>query len=128
VSGQEISSWSALDSQLDARASQSISLTLQRGDDAIDVRLPAHAEPEDALSIGVLPNAHPVVARVESGKSAERAGLRPGDRIVEFGGEAVRGVDDLHRVLTAERIGVPSGVTILRSGARQQVTVVPKEV
>ena len=40
----------------------------------------------------------------------------------------ITGVDDLHRVLTAERIGVSNTLTILRNGARQQVTVVPKEV
>jgi S1-C subfamily serine protease len=39
----------------------------------------------------------------------------------------VTGVDDLHRVLTAERIGVLSTMTILRNGARQQVTVTPEE-
>ena len=48
------------------------------------------------------------------------AGGEPADR-TEIG------VDDLHRVLTAERIGVPSVVTILRNGERWQLTVVPKE-
>jgi hypothetical protein len=36
-------------------------------------------------------------------------------------------VDDLHRALTAERIGVPNTMTVLRSGGRQQVRVVPEE-
>jgi len=122
VSGQEISSWSALDSQLDARASQSISLTLQRGDDAIDVRLPAHAEPEDALSIGVLPNAHPVVARVESGKSAERAGLRPGDVIVSIGGEPTNVTTDVAGVV-ASASGHAVSVEILREGQSRSLTL-----
>jgi S1-C subfamily serine protease len=39
----------------------------------------------------------------------------------------VAGLDDLHRRLTAERIGVPSPLTILRRGERRQVTVVPAE-
>ena len=37
--------------------------------------------------------------------TAARSGLRPGDSVVALDGEAVAGVDDLHRLLTAERIG-----------------------
>jgi S1-C subfamily serine protease len=64
---------------------------------------------------------------VESGSPARRAGLAAGDVIIALGEVAVTGVDDLHRALTADRIGVPSTITILRSGARQQLTVVPEE-
>jgi S1-C subfamily serine protease len=64
---------------------------------------------------------------VESGSPARRAGLAAGDIIIALGEVAVTGVDDLHRALTAERIGVPSTVAILRNGVRQQLTVVPEE-
>ena len=50
-----------------------------------------------------------------------------GDIIVAFGELPVTGVDDLHRVLTAERIDVPAAMTIFAHGTRQQVTVVPRE-
>jgi S1-C subfamily serine protease len=53
--------------------------------------------------------------------------LSGGDIIIDFADAAVTGVDDLHRILTAERIGVPTAMTILRSGSRQQVTVTPEE-
>jgi S1-C subfamily serine protease len=69
-----------------------------------------------------------LVLTVESGSPASHAGLTHGDIIIAFGETPITGVDDLHRVLTAERIGVPSDLTILRNGARQQVTVAPKEV
>jgi hypothetical protein len=36
-------------------------------------------------------------------------------------------MDDLHRRLTDERIGVRSPLTILRSARRRQLTVVPIE-
>ncbi len=64
---------------------------------------------------------------VESGSPASQAGLTAGDIIIAFGELPIAGVDDLHRVLTAERIGVPNTMTILRNGSRQQVTVVPEE-
>ena len=67
------------------------------------------------------------VLSVESGSPASHAGLAPGDIIIAFGELPVTGVDDLHRVLTAERIGVSNTMTILRNGARQHLTVVPAE-
>jgi len=74
-----------------------------------------------AASSGVL------VLSVESGSPASQAGLLPGDLIVALGETAVSGVDDLHRVLTAEQIGVPNTVTILRRGNRKKITIVPAE-
>ena len=67
------------------------------------------------------------VASVEAESPAQRAGLREGDVILALGDLPVAGIDDLHRQLTGERIGVPIVVSILRSGERQQVTVVPGE-
>src|SRR3954470_23086268 len=45
------------------------------------------------------------VVEVVPGGPAERAGLRPEDLLLAVDGEAVSGVDDLHRLLTGERIG-----------------------
>ena len=84
--------------------------------------------PRSLGSSHVTPSTGVLVLSVESGSPASHAGLAQGDIIIAFGHTPITGVDDLHRVLTAERIGVPSGATILRRGARQQVTVVPKEV
>ena len=56
-----------------------------------------------------------------------RAFQRVGDIILSFGGQRVGAVDDLHRILTADRIGVPSPVTVLRGTGRRQLTVVPAE-
>jgi S1-C subfamily serine protease len=44
-----------------------------------------------------------------------------------FGGEPVTGVDDLHRHLTDDRIGVPATLSILRAAGRRELTVVPRE-
>ena len=53
--------------------------------------------------------------------------LRDGDVILAFAGEPVTGVDDLHRHLTDDRIGVATTMTVLRSAERRQITVVPSE-
>ncbi len=68
------------------------------------------------------------VVSVEPNSPAAIAGLREGDVILAFAGEAVTGIDDLHRLLTDERISMPAALTILRSATRRrQLTVTPTE-
>jgi S1-C subfamily serine protease len=67
------------------------------------------------------------VVSVEPGSPATAAGLKDGDVVLAFAGIPVTGVDDLHRLLTEERIGEPTRVTILRAARRRQITVVPQE-
>jgi S1-C subfamily serine protease len=71
------------------------------------------------------------VAALEDGSPAARAGLKLGDVIVAIETEPVGGLDDLHRWLTAERIGQATRVDALRNmgGGLERVTlnVVPGE-
>ena len=69
-----------------------------------------------------------VVVSVEAGSPASTGGAREGDLILALGDEPVSGVDDLHRCLTGDRIGVPSILTVLRGGQRIRLTVVPAEL
>ncbi len=74
-----------------------------------------------AVTSGVL------VASVEPDSPAAAASAREGDIVIAFGGEPVHGIDDLLRLLTDARIGVPTPLTILRRGQRRQITVMPAE-
>ena len=74
-----------------------------------------------AVTSGVL------VAAVEDNSPAARAGLMTGDVVLSFVDSAVSGIDDLHRLLTEERIGTPAPVIVLRRGERRQLTIVPAE-
>ena len=60
-------------------------------------------------------------------KSATRGGLQEGDIIVALAGVPVSGVDDLHRLLTEDLIGVETSMTVLRRGRRQNVRITPAE-
>jgi S1-C subfamily serine protease len=67
------------------------------------------------------------VVSVEANSPAATAGLKDGDVVLAFAGTAVTGVDDLHRLLTDEKIGEPTPVTFLRAARRRQLTIVPSE-
>jgi len=57
-----------------------------------------------------------VVAKVEAGSAAERAGLRVGDVITEVGKVPVRGSTDLRNKIGLLRVGNVAELTVLRGG------------
>jgi S1-C subfamily serine protease len=59
--------------------------------------------------------------------AAKEAGLLAGDLVVEFDGLPIRGIDDLHRLLTDERIGTRVPVTVIRGVQKLSLELVPKE-
>ncbi len=65
------------------------------------------------------------VAQLESGTPAAQAGLAPGDIILKFSGEEVGGVDDLHRLLTADRLGKKIKLDVFRDGKVITVHAIP---
>jgi S1-C subfamily serine protease len=81
-----------------------------------------------ARAVGVATASGVVVASVDRRSPAAVAGFREGDVIVRFDEMLVGGIDDLHRQLTDERIGLPINVTVLRNGQRRELTVTPREL
>lgn len=74
--------------------------------------------------------AHPhavEIISIEPEGPAAQAGLREGDLVVTAGRRAIARVDDLHRLLGEWPIGSPLSLTVIRSGERLDVTVVPRE-
>lgn len=59
--------------------------------------------------------------------AAKEAGLLAGDIVIEFDGNPIRGIDDLHKLLTDERIGRRCTVTIIRGVQKLSFEVVPRE-
>src|SRR5712664_3737425 len=75
-----------------------------------------------------LENAHAVrVESVEPGGPAIAAGLQAGDLVVSFDDQPVNGIDDLHRLLTAERIGMASRLTVVRGTQKLEFSVLAGE-
>ena len=67
------------------------------------------------------------VVSVEPGSPAHRAGLHEGDMIVGFAGEPIAGIDDLHRLLTGDKAGTRSHLSVLRGTERLVLQIVPDE-
>jgi S1-C subfamily serine protease len=63
------------------------------------------------------------VESLEAGGAAERAGVEPGDVIIGYDGEEVAGVDELHRLLSEERIGKATKITLLRRAQKLELPI-----
>ena len=59
--------------------------------------------------------------------AARAAGLTSGDIIVAVDGIPVGDVDELHRLMTEERVGKPLPITVLRLSQKLDVAVTPRE-
>jgi S1-C subfamily serine protease len=68
-----------------------------------------------------------IVVSTEQGSPASKAGLLEGDVIVEFDAKAIGGIDDLHRSLTEEKVGVKSRLVVIRATEKIVLDVVPEE-
>jgi S1-C subfamily serine protease len=68
-----------------------------------------------------------LVVSIEEGSAAQRAGLSEGDMIVGFDGQPIAGIDDLHKILTEEKVGVKSTLTIIRRTEKLNLGIIPEE-
>ncbi|MBV8519132.1 MAG: trypsin-like peptidase domain-containing protein [Acidobacteria bacterium] len=66
-----------------------------------------------------------LVVSVEPDGPAAKAGLAEGDLIVGFDETPIASIDDLHRLLTEEYVGVSAELTVIRRTERLSLTVVP---
>ncbi len=69
-----------------------------------------------------------LAASIEANSPAREAGLRRGDIIVGFGGHPVPGIDDLHKLLTQEKVGVKHAITIIRGAEKLILDIIPGEI
>lgn len=69
-----------------------------------------------------------LVVSVEKGSPAERAGLVEGDIVIALDGNPTPAVDNLHKLLTGDRIGERAIVTFLRGVELRRHAIIPLEM
>jgi serine protease Do len=69
-----------------------------------------------------------IVRQVERESPAERAGIKPGDIIIECQGQPIRSADDLVALVSAITPGTRVPIVLLRAGNRQTVSVTVEEL
>jgi len=78
-----------------------------------------------AHALGRIHDSGVMLGDVQRGGPADSGGMHAGDVLLEFDGETVFGVDDLHRLLTFERASRDVPAKILRTGKILAVVVRP---
>ncbi len=68
-----------------------------------------------------------LVVSIEPYSPAFKAGLEEGDVIVGYSNQVISGIDDLHRLLTNEQVGVKSKLTIIRGSQKLDLEIIPVE-
>jgi S1-C subfamily serine protease len=74
-----------------------------------------------AVASGIL------VMSFESNSPARNAGVREGDIIVGFDDHLTSGIDDLHKLLSEDRIGHKSSLVVIRGTQKLKLEVIPEE-
>src|SRR5229473_311185 len=67
------------------------------------------------------------VISFENDSPARKGGLREGDIIIGFDDRPIAGIDDLHKLLTEERIGRKSSLLVIRGTEKLSIEVRPEE-
>jgi len=83
--------------------------------------------PELAGAFGIPQNAGAVIAQVEEGMPAARAGLKAGDVVTAVNGRKIRNSSDMRNVVGMLRVGSTVDMTVLRNGKTRRISAVIEE-
>jgi S1-C subfamily serine protease len=74
-----------------------------------------------AVESGVL------VVSAEAGGPASKAGVEEGDVIVSYDDRPIASIDDLHRMLTDQKVGVKSNLIVIRRNEKLTLSITPED-
>lgn len=124
VAGQPVSDYSEIIRALRAAPAGPVSLALEERP-AVSLQLPPAGAQRDTLLSALAPFAEPVLGEVSPDNPAAKAGLRPGDRIVSIGGQAMTTWPQVVERVRASP-GKPLALVVERNGERRNVTLTPR--
>jgi len=87
-----------------------------------------HLTPETAKALGLPSTSGALIATVNPNGPADKAGLEPGDVVVDFGGKSVKDSDSLVAMVVNTRPGTSVPMTVYRSNQRKNLNVTIDEL
>jgi len=75
-----------------------------------------------AVETGIL------VVSTEPGGPSSKAGVQEGDVIVAYDDLPIASIDDLHRLLTDQKVGVKSNLTVIRRNEKLTLSITPEDL
>jgi S1-C subfamily serine protease len=68
-----------------------------------------------------------LVVSTEPGGPSSKAGVQEGDVIVAYDDLPIASIDDLHRLLTDQKVGVKSNLTVIRRNEKLTLSITPED-
>ncbi len=127
VANRRVETWEQFFIAVGTRPNREVTITLNRQGNELARQVTPGTVPDSKYEIGdigVWPDAHPNVPRVTAGEPADKAGIKPGDVILEINGEPIVLPSQLVGII-GRHTGKPITVTVRREGERRNFTVTP---
>ena len=128
VDGRTMKTWRDLESTLASSGGHQVELTLDRHGTTLKLALTPRKVTRYGFGYsGLLPPLDAVVVQLQPNSPAQRAGLKPGDRITAVDGQPVHQFYDLIRLISPHP-GKTLKLTVDRNGTTVELKVTPKNV
>jgi regulator of sigma E protease len=127
MGSKEIQNWSDLLTAVTLSPGQDTTVSLERSGERLsrEIRLESVTAYEIGYA-GILPMMAAQVQEVEAGSPADRAGLKPGDIMLEVNGRRINHPEIATRVFQTS-IGAPVNLLVKRAGKKLDLSVVPAD-
>lgn len=136
IDGRPAAYWEDVDRVVAKSQGRPVALRVRRGNSEDTVTVtpqlrsatdPIFREAREVWDVGAAPRVIPLITSVGPNSPAEKAGLKPGDAVVEVADRPIHTSEDLLDAIRS-RPGQPLTLTAERDGRRMPVTVVPEPV
>ena len=128
VDDKAVSNWRQFYLSVGAKAKRPVRLGIERDGKRIERQVvPAAVDKYETGAIGVMPVTHPQIAETRVGQPGAEGGLLPGDVVMGAGGEANVSRERLIELIQASD-SKPLALNVVRGGAPQTITVVPRVI
>jgi regulator of sigma E protease len=127
VAGHEVSTWEQFLINVGTRPNREVEIKLLRKGFEQTRKVTPTVSGQSRFEfgdIGVLPDVHPFVPRVNPGEPADKAGIKAGDVILAVDGQRITFRPELITAISSKPNQTIT-ITVLRDGVRHQIPVVP---